>query len=155
MLQTLSGPFRSKVDTLTFTLRDPDSSNPGSVPSLSGFRLFSTGGGSELLEWDLSSGCVRVSTSRMHAPKTKHAHRVCQEDDKLQRGGHLVCLSEPKIYDSFARMRRRFDSARVYRARWPFPSPQARKSKVPHSVHRLGPPSSSKQSPCCRNCPRI
>ena len=61
MLQTLSGPFPSKVDTLTFTLRDPGNANQGEVPALSDLRLFSSGGGSELLEWDLSMGRVRVS----------------------------------------------------------------------------------------------
>ena len=32
------------------------------VPSLADLRLFSTGGGSELLEWDILNGCIRVSS---------------------------------------------------------------------------------------------
>jgi U3 small nucleolar RNA-associated protein 4 len=49
------------VDTLTFTLRHPENPGSGDVPTLNDLRLFSTGGGSELLEWDLSKGCIRVS----------------------------------------------------------------------------------------------
>lgn len=68
--QTLAGPYPSKVDTLTFTLRRRENLSPGDVPALGDLRLFSTGGGSELLEWDLSKGCVRVSTLGIYAPKT-------------------------------------------------------------------------------------
>ncbi|KAF9647486.1 WD40 repeat-like protein [Thelephora ganbajun] len=59
--KTLPGPYPSKVDTLTFTLRHSESLSPGDVPTLNDLRLFSTGGGSELLEWDLARGCVRRS----------------------------------------------------------------------------------------------
>lgn len=68
ILQTLSGPHPSKVDTLTFTIRHRDKVSPGDVPAIGDLRLFSTGGGSELLEWDLSKGSVRVRTSNIYAP---------------------------------------------------------------------------------------
>lgn len=83
MSQTLSGPYPSKVDTLTFTLRYPENLTPGDIPALSELRLFSTGGGSELLEWDLSRGCVRVSYLSVYAFKTRDTHEFYQEGDKL------------------------------------------------------------------------
>jgi U3 small nucleolar RNA-associated protein 4 len=83
LLQTLSGPYPSKVDTLTFTLRHPENLSPGDVPVLSDLRLFSTGGGSELLEWDLSKCCVRVSTSSVHTSRIRDTHSGSQEDNKL------------------------------------------------------------------------
>ena len=81
MLQTLSGPYPSKVDTLTFTLLHPESLDPGDVPALSDLRLFSTGGGSELLEWDLSKGCVRVST--LGVLHLKRVDMFSKEDHKF------------------------------------------------------------------------
>ncbi|KZP32200.1 hypothetical protein FIBSPDRAFT_723294 [Athelia psychrophila] len=59
--KTLTGPYPSKVDSLAFTLRFP--SDVADVPSISDLRLFSSGGGSELLEWDLVRGCVRRTIS--------------------------------------------------------------------------------------------
>ena len=35
------------------------------VPSIPDLRLFSSGGGSELLEWDMTKNAVRVSRSRI------------------------------------------------------------------------------------------
>nr|GAT47880.1 predicted protein [Mycena chlorophos] len=60
---TLSGPYPSKVDSLAFALRDPNSLQSGAAPSPGDLRLFSSGGGSELLEWDMSRGCVRRTIS--------------------------------------------------------------------------------------------
>ncbi|KAH7921958.1 WD40 repeat-like protein [Leucogyrophana mollusca] len=57
--KTLSGPCPSKVDSLAFTLRYPDTLASDSIPSCSDLRLFSSGGGSELIEWDILRGCVR------------------------------------------------------------------------------------------------
>lgn len=58
--QTLPGPYPSKVDSLAFVIRHPDDLGPDDVPSQSDLRLFSSGGGSELIEWDLERGCIRV-----------------------------------------------------------------------------------------------
>lgn len=83
IIQTLSGPYPSKVDTLTFILRHRENLNPGDVPALTDLRLFSTGGGSELLEWDLSKGCIRVSTFSVHAPEPGGINAPYEEDDKF------------------------------------------------------------------------
>ncbi|EGO03768.1 hypothetical protein SERLA73DRAFT_102051 [Serpula lacrymans var. lacrymans S7.3] len=61
--KTLAGPSPSKVDSLAFTLRHPDTFTPTHVPSHSDLRLFSSGGGSEVVEWDLQRGCVRRTIS--------------------------------------------------------------------------------------------
>ncbi|KAI6134122.1 WD40 repeat-like protein [Pisolithus thermaeus] len=57
--KTLPGPNPSKVDTLALAIRFPDIFPSSKVPSLSDLRLFSCGGGSELLEWDIARSCVR------------------------------------------------------------------------------------------------
>ncbi|KAF7339657.1 WD-REPEATS-REGION domain-containing protein [Mycena sanguinolenta] len=60
---TLVGPYPSKVDSLAFAIRYPDDVPTENVPSCSDLRLFSSGGGSELLEWDMNRGCVRRTIS--------------------------------------------------------------------------------------------
>ncbi|OBZ79661.1 U3 small nucleolar RNA-associated protein 4 [Grifola frondosa] len=59
--KTLSGPCPSKVESLAFTIRFPDSEDE--VPSWSNLRLFSAGGGSELAEWDIERGCIKRTIS--------------------------------------------------------------------------------------------
>ncbi|KAJ6519601.1 WD40-repeat-containing domain protein [Mycena sanguinolenta] len=56
---TLVGPYPSKVDSIAFAIRYPDDVPTEAVPSCSDLRLFSSGGGSELLEWDMARACVR------------------------------------------------------------------------------------------------
>ena len=41
-------------------IRHPEDLGEDSVPTLSDLRLFSSGGGRELLEWDLERSCIRV-----------------------------------------------------------------------------------------------
>ncbi|KAF7320238.1 WD-REPEATS-REGION domain-containing protein [Mycena kentingensis (nom. inval.)] len=60
---TLSGPYPSKVDSLAFAIRHPDLVEADATPSCSDLRLFSSGGGSELVEWDMERGCVRRTIS--------------------------------------------------------------------------------------------
>ncbi|KAK2462076.1 hypothetical protein APHAL10511_006539 [Amanita phalloides] len=57
--KTLPGLYPSKVDSLAFIIRHPDELGPNVVPSYSDLRLFSSGGGSELVEWDIDRGCIR------------------------------------------------------------------------------------------------
>ncbi|KAG6832228.1 hypothetical protein H0H92_004193 [Tricholoma furcatifolium] len=61
--KTLPGPHPSKVDSLAFVIRYPDDFKADEVPSCSDLRLFSSGGGSELLEWDMDRGCIRRTIS--------------------------------------------------------------------------------------------
>ena len=58
-METLPGPTPSKVDSLALTLRDATAPQE-SAPSMSQLRLFSAGGGSELLEWNMEEGVVAV-----------------------------------------------------------------------------------------------
>ncbi|KAF8895039.1 WD40-repeat-containing domain protein [Gymnopilus junonius] len=57
--KTLPGPYPSKVDSLAFAIRHPDDLQEDAVPVQTNLRLFSSGGGSELIEWDLERGCIR------------------------------------------------------------------------------------------------
>ena len=65
--QTLSGLNPSKVDSLALTLKRPDDLHDDDVPSLSDLRLFSSGGGSELTEWDVVHGIIRVRANHVFA----------------------------------------------------------------------------------------
>ncbi|KAJ2928864.1 hypothetical protein H1R20_g8221, partial [Candolleomyces eurysporus] len=59
VFQTLPGPYPSKVDALAFTIRYPDVIQENDVPKLSDLRLFSSGGGSDLIEWDIQRSRIR------------------------------------------------------------------------------------------------
>ena len=51
------------MDSLAFAIRYPDDLGPDDVPTQAQLRLFSSGGGTDLIEWDLNRGCIRVGTS--------------------------------------------------------------------------------------------
>lgn len=53
----------SKIDALALSIRDPHLVPEDSVPENSNLRLFSTGGSSELVEWNLNSGVILVTVS--------------------------------------------------------------------------------------------
>ncbi|KZV77615.1 WD40 repeat-like protein [Peniophora sp. CONT] len=61
--KTLAGPCPSKVDSLALAIRYPWKLDQDDVPSLADLRLFSAGGGTELLEWDTVRGEVRRTIS--------------------------------------------------------------------------------------------
>ncbi|KAH8100539.1 WD40 repeat-like protein [Cristinia sonorae] len=61
--KTLSGLYTSKVDSLAFTIRDPDLVPSDQTPALSSLRLFSAGGGNDLAEWDIERGVIRRTIS--------------------------------------------------------------------------------------------
>ncbi|KAK0465326.1 WD40-repeat-containing domain protein [Desarmillaria tabescens] len=61
--RTLPGLYPSKVDSLAFSIRYPRQVLSDEVPNLDALRLFSSGGGSELLEWDTDRCCVRRTIS--------------------------------------------------------------------------------------------
>lgn len=104
--QTLSGPYPSKVDSLALTIRYPDDLSEDQVPTLQALRLFSAGGGSDLAEWDIQSGCIRVShsSSYTHICLTETI-LICIENRRIPRRIHLVCLAESIIYVTRIRLR--------------------------------------------------
>ncbi|KAI5898640.1 WD40 repeat-like protein [Schizophyllum commune H4-8] len=57
--KTIVGTYPSKVDSLALVIRHPDLLEDDQVPSISDLRLFSSGGGNELVEWDMNRGCIR------------------------------------------------------------------------------------------------
>ncbi|KAJ3508306.1 hypothetical protein NLJ89_g5832 [Agrocybe chaxingu] len=59
----LPGPYPSKVDSLALVIRHPEDLGPDDVPKQPDLRLFSSGGGSELIEWDLERGSIRRTIS--------------------------------------------------------------------------------------------
>lgn len=61
VFQTLSGLIPSKVDSLALTLKHPVELQGDDIPSIFDLRLFSTGGGSELAEWDMVHATIRVT----------------------------------------------------------------------------------------------
>jgi hypothetical protein len=58
--KTLPGPYPPKVDSLIFVIKYPDDLEPDAAPTSKDLRLFSSGGGSELIEWDLERSCILV-----------------------------------------------------------------------------------------------
>ena len=62
----MPGPYPSKVDSLTFVIRYPNDVDSEHVPSISDLRLFSSGGGSELLEWNVEKSFIRVGKYISH-----------------------------------------------------------------------------------------
>ncbi|KAH9921964.1 WD40 repeat-like protein [Epithele typhae] len=61
--KTLAGPYSSKVESLALTFRSPRRAAQEDIPSWSNLRLFSAGGGSELVEWDIEKGCIKRTLS--------------------------------------------------------------------------------------------
>ncbi|KAF9270464.1 WD40 repeat-like protein [Marasmius fiardii PR-910] len=59
VLKSINGLCPSKVDSLVFIIRDPDDLKSEDVPTISDLRLFSSGGGSELIEWDMEYLCIK------------------------------------------------------------------------------------------------
>ncbi|OCH96584.1 YVTN repeat-like/Quino protein amine dehydrogenase [Obba rivulosa] len=57
--KTLPGPYPSKVESLALTIRYPYRLAEDEVPKTENLRLFSAGGGSDLIEWDIGQSCVK------------------------------------------------------------------------------------------------
>ncbi|KAI0359174.1 WD40 repeat-like protein [Trametes cingulata] len=66
--KTLVGPYPSKVESLALTFRSPRKAAQEEIPSWSNLRLFSAGGGSELVEWDIEKGCIKRTLSSQGGP---------------------------------------------------------------------------------------
>ncbi|KAI0374397.1 WD40 repeat-like protein [Pilatotrama ljubarskyi] len=66
--KTLVGPYPSKVESLALTFRSPRKAAQEEIPSWSNLRLFSAGGGSELVEWDIEKGCIKRTLNSQGGP---------------------------------------------------------------------------------------
>ncbi|KAI0651628.1 WD40 repeat-like protein [Trametes meyenii] len=66
--KTLVGPYPSKVESLALTFRSLRRAVQEEIPSWSNLRLFSAGGGSELVEWDVEKGCIKRTISSQGGP---------------------------------------------------------------------------------------
>lgn len=92
----MPGPYPSKVDSLAFIIRHPDDLDTDDTPSISDLRLFSSGGGSELLEWNLERSCVKV---RRHIPVCVVVEFMqLSENNQLSRWCDMVCSSQSSIH---------------------------------------------------------
>ncbi|KAI1797668.1 WD40 repeat-like protein [Ganoderma leucocontextum] len=66
--KTLIGPYPSKVESLALAFRSPRRASEEEIPSWSNLRLFSAGGGSELVEWDIEKGCIKRTLASQGGP---------------------------------------------------------------------------------------
>ena len=55
-------------EDVRLVIRHPDLLEYDDVPSISDLRLFSSGGGNELVEWDMNRGCIRVRSLYFFPP---------------------------------------------------------------------------------------
>lgn len=65
IIQVLAAPSPSKVDSMAFAIRHPSLLHPDEVPKPTNLRLFSCGGGSDVVEWDIERGIALVSPDAM------------------------------------------------------------------------------------------
>ena len=102
-VQILYGPNPSKVDSLAFSIRHPYLLQTNEVPNLDNLRLFSAGGGSELVEWDLQRGTVmvRFTLSTIYSRTNKRTHEAYHP---LSRWSNLVYGCQPSILRTRSRM---------------------------------------------------
>ncbi|KAF8640615.1 hypothetical protein AX17_000276 [Amanita inopinata Kibby_2008] len=127
--KTLSGLYPSKVDSLAFVIRYPDDFGPDDVPGSSDLRLFSSGGGSELIEWDMDRSCIRRTINSQGGaiwcispnPASNTLALGC-EDGAIR----LLSVANDTLTHS-----RRFDrvKCRILSIAWGPPVPQARLEK--------------------------
>ncbi|KAH9075802.1 WD40 repeat-like protein [Lactarius deliciosus] len=129
--KTLSGLIPSKVDSLALTLRCPVDLRGDDIPSISHLRLFSTGGGSELIEWDMVHTTIRRSISSQGGSiwsiATNPASTVLAlgcEDGSV----HLLSLE----YDTLRHLRRLDRSkSRILTLAWGPPFLRGSRDRVP------------------------
>ena len=122
--QTLSGVNPSKVDSLALALKRPDDLEEGDVPSLADLRLFSSGGGSELTEWDMVHGAIRVRDNPIFCMRSSYL--LYSENVTLTRRGYLVNRRKPCLYGSCTGLRGRFRTAIILGIRHPSTSSSSR-----------------------------
>ena len=120
VLQVFAAPVPSKVDTLILTLRDHHAATGDPYGSL---RLFSMGGGSELLEWDLNKGIVKRSISSQGGSIWSMAANPAST--KLAIGCEDGCIRIVSLENDQFLVERKFDSikARILSIAWGPPTP--------------------------------
>ncbi|OSD05994.1 WD40 repeat-like protein [Trametes coccinea BRFM310] len=127
--KTLVGPYPSKVESLALTFRSPRRAAQEEIPSWSNLRLFSAGGGSELVEWDIEQGCIKRTISSQGGPIWSIAPNPAStilalgcEDGSVR----LVSL----LYDELTHLRRldRMKS-RILSIAWGPPAPKQKKTQ--------------------------
>lgn len=120
--QTLSGANPSKVDSLSLALKHPDDLKDDDVPSLTDLRLFSSGGGSELTEWDMVHGAIRVRDNPIF--RVRSSCLLYSENVVLTRRGYLVNRRKPCFHGSCTGLRGWFHKSFILGIRHPStPSP--------------------------------
>ncbi|KAI0336048.1 WD40 repeat-like protein [Cubamyces sp. BRFM 1775] len=127
--KTLVGPYPSKVESLALTFRSPRRAAQEEVPSWSNLRLFSAGGGSELVEWDIEQGCIKRTISSQGGPiwsiSPNPASTILAlgcEDGSVR----LISLQ----YDSLSHLRRlERVKSRILSIAWGPPVPKQKKSQ--------------------------
>ena len=78
------------MESLALTLSSPRRASGEEVPSWSNLRLFSAGGGSELVEWDIEKGCIQVCSISL----PRHTIYSCPFQRTLaSQGGPIWSLS--------------------------------------------------------------
>ncbi|KAI9460248.1 WD40 repeat-like protein [Lactarius psammicola] len=123
--KTLSGLIPSKVDSLALTLKHPVDLRGDDIPSISDLRLFSTGGGSELAEWDIRSiSSQGGSIWSIAANPTSTVLALGCEDGSI----HLLSLE----YDNLRQLRRLDRSkSRILTLAWGPPFLRGSRDRVP------------------------
>ncbi|KAJ7783542.1 WD40-repeat-containing domain protein [Mycena maculata] len=129
---TLAGPYPSKVDSLVFVIRHPGDLASDAVPSCSELRLFSSGGGSELLEWDMDRGCVRRTISSQGG--SIWSMSVNPGSNLLALGCEDGTVRLLSLADDTLTHYRRFDrvKCRVMSIAWGPPSPRQNSVSIPN-----------------------
>jgi hypothetical protein len=126
----------SKADSLALTLKQPGDLQEDDVPSVTDLRLFSTGGGSELMEWDMVHGTIRVRIRSILACSSDIP--LCLEVNTLARWIHLVYRSKPRLNNSRSRLRGRVHPPIIPGIRHPSTSSPSGPVKEPHPDLGLG-----------------
>lgn len=78
-------------------IRHPEDLGEDDVPTFSDLRLFSSGGGRELLEWDLERSCIRVCFSVLFRQVSFNIF-LSKENYQLSRRVHMVHCPQPIIF---------------------------------------------------------
>ncbi|KAI0824120.1 WD40 repeat-like protein [Trametes gibbosa] len=129
--KTLVGPYPSKVESLALTFRSPKKASQEDIPSWSNLRLFSSGGGSELVEWDIEKGCIKRTLNSQGGPiwsiSPNHTSTILAlgcEDGSVR----LISL----LYDELSHLRR-LDrvKSRILSIAWGPPVPRQKKEQNP------------------------